>query len=127
MEARAWYASSPATFPVRHRRRPVSQCDGCGCSSTSRSSPIGTKRLQSLPWKVTDAPTEFFERIIERIVGIEIPIAKLAGKWNVSQNRSDSDKLGVVAGLLAQAEPGCKEMAVLVNKYLSSWAAEDPR
>lgn len=57
---------------------------------------------QALPWKVSDAPQEFTDRLLESIVGIEIPIAKLIGKWKVNQNRPEPDKLGVVAGLLAR-------------------------
>ena len=75
---------------------------------------------QALPWKITDAPAEFIDRMLESIVGIEIPIAKLAGKWKVSQNRSDPDKLGVVAGLLAKADEASKDMAALVDEHVSS-------
>jgi len=70
---------------------------------------------QALPWKVSDAPPDYIERMCSAIVGIEIPIAKLVGKWKVSQNRSESDKLGVVAGLLARDNAQSKEMAALVN------------
>ncbi len=70
---------------------------------------------QALPWKVSDAPTDYIERMLSAIVGIEIPIAKLVGKWKISQNRSESDKLGVVAGLLARGTPQSTEMAALVN------------
>lgn len=74
---------------------------------------------RALPWKVSDAPIEYTERMIERIVGIEMPIEKLIGKWKVSQNRPDPDKLGVVAGLLAKGDPQCEEMAALVNEHVS--------
>jgi transcriptional regulator len=57
---------------------------------------------------------------MELIVGIEIPITKLIGKWKVNQNRSDSDKLGVVAGLLAKGNPESREMANLVNEQITS-------
>lgn len=74
---------------------------------------------QALPWKVSDAPPDYIEKMVSAIVGIEIPIAKLVGKWKVSQNRSTSDKLGVVAGLLAKESPQSKEMAALVNANVS--------
>lgn len=75
---------------------------------------------QALPWKVSDAPVEFTDHMIERIVGIEIPISKLLGKWKVSQNRPKPDRLGVVAGLLAKNDPQSNEMADLVNQALPS-------
>lgn len=74
---------------------------------------------QALPWKVSDAPPEFTDRLLQEIVGIEIPIEKLVGKWKVSQNRTESDRLGVVAGLLARGDPLSEEMASLVNQSVS--------
>jgi transcriptional regulator len=74
---------------------------------------------QALPWKVSDAPQDFTERLVQAIVGIEIPVAKLVGKWKVSQNRPESDKLGVVAGLLGRNDAQSKEMASLVHQHVS--------
>ena len=51
------------------------------------------------PWKVTDAPADFIERQMRAIVGIEIPIRRLEGKWKLSQNRSEVDRKGVLRGL----------------------------
>jgi transcriptional regulator len=73
---------------------------------------------QALPWKVSDAPPDFIDQMIRRIVGIEIPIGKLLGKWKVSQNRPEPDRLGVVAGLLSKNDPQSKEMATLVNEHI---------
>lgn len=74
---------------------------------------------QALPWKVSDAPQDFTDRLVQLIVGIEIPIAKLVGKWKVSQNRPEPDKLGVVAGLLARNDARAMEMVSLVNQHVS--------
>ena len=51
------------------------------------------------PWKVADAPSEFIEKQLGAIVGLEIPIRRLVGKWKVSQNRPDVDRDGVIRGL----------------------------
>ena len=75
---------------------------------------------QAVPWKVSDAPVEYIDRMLQSIVGIEIPIARLFGKWKVSQNRSESDKLGVVAGLLNRSDDVAREMAPLVRQHASS-------
>lgn len=80
---------------------------------------------QALPWKVSDAPQDFTDRLLQAIVGIDIPIATLVGKWKVSQNRPESDKLGVVAGLLARGDAQSQKMATLVNQHVSL-AAGDP-
>jgi transcriptional regulator len=60
------------------------------------------------PWKVSDAPRLFIEGQLNAIVGIEIPIDQLDGKWKVSQNRPEADRQGVVKGL---AEAGDRVMA----------------
>jgi transcriptional regulator len=69
---------------------------------------------QALPWEVSDAPHDFTEQMLSRIVGIEIPISKLEGKWKVSQNRKVPDRLGVAAGLESQATERSLAMAELV-------------
>jgi transcriptional regulator len=51
------------------------------------------------PWAVSDAPEAYVEQLLRAIVGIEIPLAALVGKWKVSQNRSAADRAGVIAGL----------------------------
>jgi len=60
------------------------------------------------PWAVGDAPADYVEKMLGAIVGIEIPIETLAGKWKVSQNRPAADREGVAreferTGALAMA------------------------
>jgi transcriptional regulator len=56
---------------------------------------------QAQPWAVTDAPPDYIETMTRAIVGIEITLAALTGKWKVSQNRSAADRAGVANGLRA--------------------------
>jgi transcriptional regulator len=56
------------------------------------------------PWAVGDAPAPFVGALIRGIVGIEVPVEALAGKWKVSQNRPAADRDGVAAGLAAEGE-----------------------
>ena len=65
------------------------------------------------PWTVADAPHEFTRKLLDVIVGIEIEITELKGKWKVSQNRSDQDRASVVGGLTSTGQP---EMAALVKR-----------
>lgn len=67
------------------------------------------------PWAVADAPPAFTAAQIRGIVGIEIPIARLTGKWKVSQNRPEADRAGVAAGLRRDAG-GDDAMADLVDR-----------
>jgi transcriptional regulator len=58
---------------------------------------------RAAPWAVTDAPEDYIAQMLRAIVGIEIPVARLLGKWKLSQNRSAADREGV-ARALAQAQ-----------------------
>lgn len=51
------------------------------------------------PWAVSDAPPGYIAQTMKAIVGIEIPIASLVGKWKVSQNQPAPNREGVVRGL----------------------------
>ena len=56
------------------------------------------------------------ESQLKGIVGIEIPIARIEGKWKVSQNRPEVDKRGVVEGLRGQGDELSEAMATLVQE-----------
>jgi transcriptional regulator len=56
------------------------------------------------PWAVSDAPDDYVQTMLRAIVGIEITLSALTGKWKVSQNRNQADRDGVAAGLRAQAD-----------------------
>jgi transcriptional regulator len=70
------------------------------------------------PWAVSDAPAEYVASQIKGIVGFEMKIERLEGKWKVSQNRSESDRRGVVDGLEELGSAGAGEMALLVEDTL---------
>jgi transcriptional regulator len=59
---------------------------------------------QARPWAVTDAPPDYIDAMLRAIVGIEITLTSLVGKWKVSQNRSAADRDGVVQALRAARE-----------------------
>lgn len=63
------------------------------------------------PWKVSDAPEPYIEGQLRAIIGVEIPILSIEGKWKVSQNRSVADREGVYEGLRTE---GLTDMAKLV-------------
>lgn len=59
---------------------------------------------RAAPWAVSDAPGDYIDTMLRAIVGIEITLSALTGKWKVSQNRNAADRGGVVDGLRLQAE-----------------------
>jgi len=67
------------------------------------------------PWAVSDAPDDYVQQMLRAIVGIQIPVDRLVGKWKVSQNRSADDRQGVARGLAEEAHhPQAVAMARLV-------------
>jgi len=55
------------------------------------------------PWSMDEAPAEYIETLLKAIVGIEIPITRLQGKWKLSQNQPAQNRAGVMAAM-AQLE-----------------------
>jgi len=71
------------------------------------------------PWQVADAPSDYLEQMLKAIVGIEMTITKIVGKWKTSQNRSTDDRAGVISGLTVQGDANACAMAALVKETLS--------
>ena len=74
---------------------------------------------QAVPWKVADAPRDYIDKMLGAIVGIEIPIVSLVGKWKISQNRPRTDQEGVVAGLGLRGDSRSQEMGDLISQRIS--------
>jgi transcriptional regulator len=68
------------------------------------------------PWAVSDAPVDFIAQQRRAIVGIEIEIADIRGKWKTSQNRSAADRAGVAAGLEDLGDDEAQAMAAIVRE-----------
>ena len=68
------------------------------------------------PWALSDAPREFTDKLIGAVVGIEIVITRLVGKWKTSQNQVPRNRAGVAAGLRASGSAQALEMAALVER-----------
>jgi transcriptional regulator len=72
------------------------------------------------PWSVADAPGEFIERMIGSIVGFEIVITRLIGKWKVSQNQPAQNRAGVAAALRERGGANAVQIARLVEEASSN-------
>ena len=70
------------------------------------------------PWKMGDAPQDYVEEMLGKIVGMEIAVTRLEGKWKMSQNRSVADRSGVVTGLRESAKAGDRAVAEIVKKRM---------
>jgi transcriptional regulator len=57
----------------------------------------------STGWKVTDSPKDYIASELKEIVGFEMPIESLEGKWKLGQNRPEADRKGAIEGLRHRA------------------------
>ncbi|MCV2352206.1 FMN-binding negative transcriptional regulator [Paucibacter sp. Y2R2-4] len=73
---------------------------------------------QVSPWKVSDAPADYIKRLARAVVGIEIPLDSLIGKWKLSQDEALADRHGTVAGLSAQPDANSQALADLVQSRI---------
>jgi transcriptional regulator len=74
---------------------------------------------QPTPWKMADAPREYLNARLTEIVGIEIPITRLTGKFKLSQNRPLADRDGAIAGLRGTENPGDTATAAMMEGLLA--------
>lgn len=63
------------------------------------------------PWAVSDAPAEYIDSLLRAIVGFALPIARIEGKWKLSQNKDAQDFAGVQRGVAQSARPAERRLA----------------
>lgn len=73
---------------------------------------------QPVPWSVSDAPQAYIDKMLSAIVGLEIDILSITGKWKVSQDKAEVNQEGIIKGLSQQADSNAKNIATLVKEYL---------
>jgi len=78
----------------------------------------GHESVRAQPWKVGDAPTPYIKKMLSAIVGFEFTVARLTGKWKISQNHTVANRQGVVRGLNATGDPDSVEIADLIKSPL---------
>jgi transcriptional regulator len=74
------------------------------------------ERIFEKPWSVDDAPRDYIEALSRAIVGVEIPIDSIEGKWKVSQNRGEADRRGVAEALRRDGSASSREMASFIEQ-----------
>ena len=66
------------------------------------------------PWRISDAPPDYIDKLLRAIVGIELAVDRWEGLWKMSQNRTDTDRAGVVEGLRAEGTPAANAVVDLM-------------
>ena len=121
----SWYATKAATgkvvptwnyvmVQVRGRMRAIDDHDWLRAQIDALTRSQEDRRAHQ--WHVGDAPAAYVDAMVRGIVGIEIEIASIEGKWKVSQNRPAEDRAGVVAGLRADGDETGLAMAERVEE-----------
>ncbi len=67
------------------------------------------------PWRVESQPEGFLEAMAKGVVAFELPIARLEGKWKMSQNRPAEDRAGAARGLAASDDPMARAVAAIMR------------
>ena len=75
------------------------------------------------PWSVQDAPRAYLDGLAKAVIGVEIAISRLEGKWKMSQNREARDAAGVADGLASLPGTRAREVAAHVAERLARRAA----
>lgn len=70
------------------------------------------------PWAVADAPRDYTEKMISALVGIEIEVTRLEGKWKASQNQPAENQAGIIAALRADGSDNGTAMAGLIAAHV---------
>ncbi len=120
----AWYATKAATgkvvptwnYAAVHATGPIEIVeDEAGLLDIVTRLTAVHEAGRDAPWQVSDAPADFIAGMLKAIVGFRIRVARLEGKWKMSQNRPPEDRAGVVDGL--KRESGSKGEAVAASVF----------
>lgn len=110
----SWYPSKAATHKVvptwnyamvQVRGRPAVIKDAVWLRKQLGDLTHLHEKSRPQPWSVGDAPADYLAAQMKAIVGIEIPIGRIEGKWKMSQNKDAADRAGVVEGMRSDTDP----------------------
>lgn len=73
---------------------------------------------RAAPWQVDDAPADYLANMMAMIVGIEIPIEQISGKWKTSQNRTTQTRAEVALGLSQESSQAAHQMAAVIEQQM---------
>lgn len=108
-------------YVVVHAYGKIRVIDDCEWLLTQLNNLTDVHEMNFLePWTVSDAPNEFTEKLLESIIGIEMKITKLIGKWKVSQNQPEHNKQSVINGLNSFDAASHSKMAEYIKAEMKS-------
>ncbi|WP_292783961.1 FMN-binding negative transcriptional regulator [Methylophilus sp. UBA6697] len=120
----AWYPTKAQTgmvvptwnYVVVHARGKLRVIEDANCLRAHLTALTAQQEAAfEQPWQLEDAPAGFIDKLMQAVVGIEIEITELTGKWKLSQNQSPENQVGVLQGLSAGEDVHGREIAELVK------------
>ena len=75
---------------------------------------VSQEQARAQPWQVSDAPAAYIDTMLGGIVGIELTVERIEGKYKLSQNRETADREGVIAGLSSSPGAAAATAALMV-------------
>lgn len=78
---------------------------------------VAMERGRDEPWRMNQAPADYMDAQLEQIVGIELPVERLVGRFKVSSHKSNADRLGARAGVVGESG----------ESELTDWMAAPPQ
>ncbi len=121
----SWYPSKAQhgkvvptwNYAVVHARGPLKIIDDAQWLRTLVTRLTASQESQrQKPWQVTDAPADYIDTMLKAIIGIEIPVTRMQGKWKMSQNRLPLDRDGVIHGLESRDDDASLAMLHAMQK-----------
>jgi transcriptional regulator len=115
-----WYATSPAVptwnYAVVHATGPTRLCnEGEDVAALVRELTERFEGAGSGAWRPEALPVDFRASLLGAIVGFEIALERLEGKFKLSQNRSAADRASVIAELGTDRSDASRELAALMR------------
>jgi transcriptional regulator len=117
----AWYETHPSVptwnYAVVHAYGVPRLLDDAELYRTLQDTVAQYESPREAPWEFASLTDEYVQKMMRGIVGVEIPIARLEGKYKLSQNRPQSEQERVIAALIETADPLGVETAAWMRQY----------
>jgi transcriptional regulator len=67
-------------------------------------------------WQMDDQPERYMTMMMNGIIGVELAVERLEGKFKLSQNRPPADRPRIIAALEAREDPDSRAVARLMRE-----------
>lgn len=123
----AWYSQHPSVptwnYAAVHAYGTPQLVEGEGLRETVLRMSATFEANESEPWK-PDLPPAYLEGMLKGIVGLEIKTTRLEGKYKLSQNRSEEERIQIVRALKGRNDAKSLEVAAEMERLLTQDATE---